>query len=335
MNVSGSTGLKFMFGGLRNRILHKPLSLSFEITHSCTANCWHCNWGGPIKEERMDADGYAALAREMKPLVVNISGGEPLARGDIYEIIEKLANPGGLPWVVVVSNASNLNEDRYDRLKAAGMHQLSVSMDFPDDRHSEFRRIPGLFDKMRRTLPELAKKTGKGDVSLNVCITEWNFRDLPQIVQLADDWGLPVNFSVYSHLRVQNRDGLVTGDELDELKASIEKVIDMQKAGYAIFTSPRIMRRFYQFMAEGGIGGCQAGRDFLVVNPDGRMTPCAMVMAYFDKQQDMYNQFTKQNTCQACYISTRANTEKTAREYFAEHAEILGKIVRPWTWAGS
>ena len=51
MNISGSMSLKMLARGLRNKLQDKPLSVSFEITHSCTANCWHCNWGGPIKEE--------------------------------------------------------------------------------------------------------------------------------------------------------------------------------------------------------------------------------------------------------------------------------------------
>ena len=331
MNISGSMGRKMIARGIRNKLQNKPLSVSFEITHSCTANCWHCNWGGPIKETRLSADEYAKICRELRPVVSHISGGEPLARGDVYEIVDKMTTDGGLPWMIVVSNASNLTPERFFKLKDAGMHQLSISLDFPDERHDEFRRIPNLFKHMGEVLPELARQTGKDDISLNVCITSWNYQDLPGLAEKAKEWGLPINFSVYSHLRVQDRDGLVQGDNgLGTLKEKIEQVIDMQKRGYPIYTSPRVMWKYYRFLTEGGIPGCQAGRNFLVINPDGRLTPCAMVMAYFDKQEDMFKDFTKQNTCDACYISTRANTEKSFKEFVEDNTDAFRRMFMPW-----
>ncbi len=331
MNISGSMGRKMIVRGIRNKLQNKPLSVSFEITHSCTANCWHCNWGGPIKETRLSADEYAEICRELRPVVSHISGGEPLARGDVYEIVDKMTTDGGLPWMIVVTNASNLTPERFFKLKDAGMHQLSVSLDFPDERHDEFRRIPNLFKHMGEVLPELARQTGKDDISLNVCITSWNYQDIPELAEKAKEWGLPINFSVYSHLRVQDRDGLVQGDNgLGTLKEKIEQIIDMQRRGYPIYTSPRVMWKYYSFLTEGGISGCQAGRNFLVINPDGRLTPCAMVMAYFDKQEDMFENFTKQNTCDACYISTRANTEKTFREFVEDNTDAFRRMLTPW-----
>jgi MoaA/NifB/PqqE/SkfB family radical SAM enzyme len=321
--------LKMAAGYIRNLVQNKPLSVSFEITHSCTANCWHCNWGGPIKETRLSADEYAAISRELRPVVSHVSGGEPLARGDVYEIVSKLTEKGGLPWMICVTNASNLTVERYFKLKDAGMDQLSVSLDFPDDRHSEFRRIPGLFDHMDEVLPEIVRQSADSDVSLNSCITAWNYKDLPGLVRQAKAWGLPINFSVYSHLRVQDRTGLVTGDSLESLQNVFQEVIDMKNEGYPVYTSPRVFKKFYQFLTQDGIPGCQAGRRFVVINPDGRLTPCAMVMAYFDKQEDMLENFTKQNTCQACYISTRANTEKRFGEFFADNIELLKTAIRP------
>ncbi len=330
MNVSGKLAALMAARAIRNRVRKKPLSISFEITHSCTANCWHCNWGGPIKETRLNADQYAEICRELHPVVCNISGGEPLARGDVYEIVAKIRDKRSLPWMVVVSNASNLTPERFFRLKDAGMHQLSVSMDFPDDRHSDFRRIPGLFDHMAEVIPDLARVNRYDDILLNVCITAWNYKAVPDIVRLAKDWGVPVNLSVYSHLRVQDRDGLPKAELFADLKKTLEEVIDLQDRGYPLYTKPRVIWKYYQFLTEGGINGCQAGRNFLVVNPDGRMTPCAMVMAYFDTQKDMLEQFTKQNTCDQCYISTRANSEKTLAELFQDNKEMLPRILTPW-----
>jgi len=329
MNISGSMAMKMAARGFRNRILNKPLSISFEVTHSCTANCWHCNWGGGVKEERLGPDEYAEICRDLSPVVSHVSGGEPLIRGDVFEIVDAMTNEGDLPWMIVVSNCSTLTEEKFFRLKEAGMHQLSVSLDFPDERHSDFRRIPGLFDRMGDLLPTLAEKTEEDDILLNVCITAWNYESLPDVVRLADEWGLPVNFSVYTHLRVQDKSGLVKGEELIDLEAKIQEVIDMKEEGYPVYTSPRVLRKYHRFLTQEGIEDCRAGDRFVVINPDGRLTPCAMVMAYFDDQQEMYEEFTKQNSCTKCYISTRANTEKTFREFLADNSHILKKAL-PW-----
>ena len=107
-------------------------------------------------------------------------------------------------------------------------------------------------------------------------------------------------------------------------------MIDLRAAGYPVYTTPRVLWKFHKFLTEGGIPGCQAGRHFLVINPDGRLTPCAMVMAYFDRQEDMLKHFTKQNTCEQCYISTRANTEKKFSEFVQDNADAFLKLLTPW-----
>ena len=330
MNVPKTMSVRMLAQGAWNAYHKKPLTVSFEVTHACTANCWHCNWGGPIKETRLDPEGYARIWRTMRSPVVNVSGGEPLARGDLDDILRALANPGKLPWVVVVSNASQLTPDRFLRLKRAGMHQLSLSIDFPDKRHDEFRRIPGLFDRMARVVPECVKIGDESDVSLNCCITSWNYGSLPDIVRLADRWGVMLNFSAYSILRVDEAAGLPQQNgSKEDLKAAIDEVIDLKKRGSGVYTSEDALWKFYDFLCSGYTAGCRAGERFLVVNPDGRLTPCAMVMAYFDDQPSMMREFTSRNECGACYISTRAHSEKSPLKMIGAHVDTLKQML-PW-----
>jgi MoaA/NifB/PqqE/SkfB family radical SAM enzyme len=328
MNVSGTMALRMLAKATWNTARKRPLSVSFEVTHACTANCWHCNWGGPIKETRRSAEEYAAICRDMDPVVVNVSGGEALARGDLDDIVRALARPGRLPWIVVVTNASQLSPERFLRLKRAGMHQLSISIDFPDDRHSEFRRVPGLFAHMDEMIPKCVAVGAEDDVSLNCCITAWNYRSLPDIVRLASRWGVSVNFSAYTALRMDDPTGLVKHNgSVTELKEKVSEVIELKRQGYPVYTSERVLWKFYQFLIEGRAPGCQAGYRFLVVNPDGRLTPCAMVMAYFDDQRTMQREFSRTNTCEACFISTRANTEKTLKDALADNMDALRQLL--------
>jgi MoaA/NifB/PqqE/SkfB family radical SAM enzyme len=327
MNISPGMAVRIAAKTAWNLWRKRPLTVSFEVTHACTANCWHCNWGGPIKETRRSPQEYGAISRELDPVVVNISGGEPLARGHLDDIIRAVARPGKLPWIVVVTNGSQLSRERFLRLKRAGMHQLSLSIDFPDERHSEFRRIPGLFGHLDEVVPQCVGLGDPGDITLNCCITAWNYRDLPDIVRLAGRWGVQVNFSAYTPLRLDDPRGLVKHNgSREELKLSIERVIELKRQGWPVYTSEATMWKFYRFLVEGRMGGCQAGYRFLVVNPDGRFTPCAMVMAHFNDLETMQREFSSRNTCGACYISTRANAEKTVREMLADNLPILRRL---------
>lgn len=328
MNVSKGMAVKMMSRAAWNIWRKNPLSVSFEVTHACTANCWHCNWGGPIKETRRTPQEYAAISRDLNPVVLNISGGEPLARGDLDDIVRAVGSPGRLPWIVVVTNGSQLSRERFLRLKAAGMHQLSVSIDFPDTRHNGFRRIPGLFEHLDQVIPECVGLGDADDITLNCCITAWNYPDLPDIVRLAQRWGVWLNFSAYSLLRMDDPKGLVKHNgSIENLKRSVEAVIELKRAGLPVYTSERVLWKYYQFLVEGYAGGCKAGYRFVVVNPDGRLTPCAMVMAYFADHRTMQREFSCKNTCGACYISTRANAEKTPSELLGDNLAILGKLV--------
>jgi MoaA/NifB/PqqE/SkfB family radical SAM enzyme len=327
MNISGRLALKMVARGIRNKYAQKPISVSFEITHYCTANCWHWNWGGPVKgETRLQAEDYAAISEELRPVVSHLSGGEPLARTDVYDIARAMAKPGDLPWMILVSNAAALTTDKYWKLRKAGINQFSISLDFPDERHSEFRRIPGLFDKMSRVLPEITA-LGNNDLSLNSCITAWNYRDLPGMVELAKKWNTKINFSVYSTLRINDENGLPREEQLKDVRESFQTVVDMKKAGYPVYTSERVMWKYFKFFTDRGIPGCEAGRRFLVINPDGMLTPCAMVWAKYKSQRDMLREFTATNTCEQCYISTRANTEKTLADFFADNWEMMFKQI--------
>ena len=71
---------------LWNRAKGWPVCVSFEVTHSCCADCHHCDKGGIKSEAKLltPAD-YARYSRELRPGVCQLSGGEPLLREDLVD----------------------------------------------------------------------------------------------------------------------------------------------------------------------------------------------------------------------------------------------------------
>ena len=152
--------------------INRPLVVSFELTHSCTANCRHCDKGGmkPDPPGLLRAEDYAELRSLLKPMAVQLSGGEPLLRGDLAEIVRAVKEPNGLPYTILVTNGRLLTEEKYLALRPLGINQFSISLDFPDSRHDDFRRSPGLYAHLEKLVPALARH-GYDDVALNTAIT--------------------------------------------------------------------------------------------------------------------------------------------------------------------
>lgn len=315
--------VKLGFRGLTNIILKKPISVSFEITHSCSANCEHCNWGGRVQETRLTPAEYGELCRELKPLVAHLSGGEPLLRMDICDIASAISNPGGAPIVQVVTHGANLTVQKYHELRRAGVDRFCVSLDFPDSRHDNWRHIPGLFNKLSNNLPEIALFK-RNDILVNCCITAANAQTLPDIVRVANSWGVGVNFSSYTSLRTDDPQFLVRQDGLARaLRESIKEVVSLKRAGYRVLTSDRVLWDHYNFLTTGNTRRCMAGYRFLVVNPDGQFTPCAMVMKYFRSQEQVVREFSSTNSCRGCFISTRADTEKGVKDLVIDNLRFF------------
>lgn len=148
--------LSLVYRGLRNYLTKRPLCISFEVTHSCNAKCIHCHLHGPVEEQRASPERLGEICRELSPVVAQASGGEPLLRKDLEQIIHAWRVPNRAPFIVVTTNATLLTLERYRSLREAGVAEFSISLDYPDDRHDTFRGVPGLFRRIEKLIQDLA-----------------------------------------------------------------------------------------------------------------------------------------------------------------------------------
>src|SRR3982750_359471 len=131
--VPFTDSLRIIGRGTRNWPAGRPIVISFEGTDACTCYCKHCDHGGPRDESRnLKASDYRRYMEALRPCVVQVSGGEPLMRDDVVEIVRNIKSDSGLPYTILVSNWSQMTEGLYQELHDAGVDQFSVSLDFPD-----------------------------------------------------------------------------------------------------------------------------------------------------------------------------------------------------------
>lgn len=305
---------------LRNIIQGKPITVSFEVTYNCNADCKHCDLGRQVhfREDRLPPEAFAQWMDELRPVVAQISGGEPMLRKDLADIVHAMRERDPVAVFVLTTNVQILNEERYLKLREAGVDQFSLSLDYPDERQNEFRQLKRNFEHMSELVPKLARHR-HGDILLACVVQSDNFRDLPAIAELARAWGVGVNFSTYNSLRTGDKSMLVGHNNgLGDLRNTVDQLVRMQADGYPILTSPWTMNKMIEFFRRGEAPKCQAGRRFLIVNPQAKLTPCGMCRDMYDSQAELIREFTARNQCTECFTAIRANSEKSPYRLLAD-----------------
>lgn len=312
--------IRFLKGRILSLIKNQLLAVSFEVTLSCVCNCRHCDLGGMRENEKqIKPEDFGKIVKNLKPIVVQLSGGEPLLRKDILEIVKSVKQFGNLPYTILVTNGALLTEEKYLKLREAGVDQFSISLDFPDKRHDDFRRYPGLFSHLNKLIPKISRYNFK-DIILNSCITKANFRELVSLAKKAIEWGVKISYSAYTPLRTGNEEFFFNNKEdLKSLRQVFKELIEFKRKTKCIVNSETILLKFLKFLENGYVPNCKAGLKFVVVMPDGSFVPCSMRREKFSSLKELREKFSNKNSCGGCYVSIRCYSE---RSFFEEIKEI-------------
>ncbi len=312
--VSLLNSLRIIGRGSRNWPVGRPIVVSFEVTDSCTCFCKHCDHGGRRDESRqLQPADYRRYMEALRPCVVQISGGEPLMRPDVVDIVRHIKRGSGVPYTILVSNWSEMTEPLYVALHQAGVDQFSVSLDFPDERHDDFRRYPGLYRHLSDIVPRLARH-GFDDIVLNCCSTSENVAEIGRLSDKAREWGVNICYSSYSARRTGCRDYSLTSDaQLAILNRELDAVETRRDRTNWIVNSPTTIAATRRFFQQGVMPDCKAGHRFLVVTSDGWLQPCSMVFQRYrlEERARMAAEFTPANDCGECYVSIRSYLDKS------------------------
>lgn len=178
-----------------------PESITLFLTHRCNLRCKMCGqWGegGVTKKEGADFVRRELPLPDLERFIddvavfrpnITLFGGEPFLHPGAVELIGHIKSRG--MHCLVISNGY-LALDLADRLVAAGLDELNVSLDGSRELHDEIRGMPGLFDRIMTGLQKVAaakERLGKKRplVNLQCTVTKYNYRHLEQMVAVARD----------------------------------------------------------------------------------------------------------------------------------------------------
>jgi radical SAM protein with 4Fe4S-binding SPASM domain len=206
---------------------------------------------------------------------LGISGGEPLIRKDLLQIIRHAKYRG--MSVGIGSNGAKLGHERANALAAAGLDRLQISLDGLEAAHDELRRWPGLF---RRALVSIQVAQAAG-LRVHVCCTinQLNVAQLDEFTRVVAALGVRrINFSRFVPTG--------RGDDRLDLDGKSWREVIRQCAGIRARHRPdlEVVSHLAQQIlvdeevaAMPGFIGCQAGQGQGCVTANGTVLPCVLL----------------------------------------------------------
>jgi len=257
-----------------NAAIPNPLALVAELTHRCPLHCVYCSNPRELtaRGRELPATSWARVFREAAELGVlqaDFTGGEPLARPDLTEIIRS-ARAAGL-YASLITSGLPLDEKRLAELVGAGLDHFQLSFQGAEERTAPlFSGTNTHAQKLR--VAEWVKRYRVG-LTLNFVIHRGNLHQLEEVVTLAEKIApARVEFAhvQYYGWAFANRARLLpTRAQLDRsleiLKAAEERLRGRVKVEY-------VVPDYYARYPKPCMGGW--GRKVILVKPDGDVLPC-------------------------------------------------------------
>jgi radical SAM protein with 4Fe4S-binding SPASM domain len=178
-----------------NRAIHLR-RIQYEINLVCNLECVHCYCSSspraPLGQSTEFVLDIVRQAAAMGVICFDITGGEPLIRDDVIEVIAAIREHGMVPGLF--TNGTLVTEAKAEVLRSAGLAAVQISLDARTPAlHDEIRGKPGAFDRALRGIRSF-QRVGI-PVRVNVCLNRRNAHETGDIVRLLRD-DLKVSFGL-------------------------------------------------------------------------------------------------------------------------------------------
>lgn len=288
-----------------------PVLVNFEVTLRCNARCGFCDyWKTDPSARRDELTSYADAARFFNPMLFTFTGGEPLLRRDLEDLVAAVVAATRLKYVIVLTHGGMLSLERARSLWDAGVNQFNISLDYPDERHDRARGIPGLSARILTTVQQM-RAAGIDSIRFNTVIKRDNVDCIMPIVRAAVELGCGVNLSVYTDAKNGNRDHLLGAREQGDVDALIAELLAFKRAKRGVITNSDFYLEQVPRYVRGEITEpCRSGIRTIHLNPAGHVKRCPDFPTDFHWRD--FRRYTPVS-CNACYYACRGEAQAPLR----------------------
>lgn len=316
------------------RAFQRPYVISWNLTYRCNLACEHCYLdAGAVRFRKDLSPAFADRSelsteecfrvmdqiRDFAPEAVTIlTGGEPLLRRDILEIIRYGAKQN--LWVVVGTNGILITENLSRILKEAGVRGMALSLDALNaEDHDRFRKIKGAW----KNTVEGARVLAQVELPFIVQTTvgKHNVRDLSTIADFAYDEMKAKVFNLY--FLVQTGRGQYVSDLLPHEYEGVLQTLSQLQRKYEgrMLVNAKCAPHYFRFLYEKdqnssflkgfaeGAGGCPAGTQYMGIRPNGDVTPCPYLPVFGGNLKDTSLQWIWEESKTFTDIQNRSQLE--------------------------
>ena len=169
-----------------------PFTLAWEITQACALACVHCRASAQPRRHPRELTTREGLAlidgiAEMGNPILVVTGGDPLMRRDVFDLIRYSAERG-LRVSLSPSATALLTRKNLQKAKDAGVVRLHLSLDgSTPEIHDAFRQVSGSYDRTLKGL-QAAREIGLS-LQIGTTVTRHNLADLPALAELIAGFG--------------------------------------------------------------------------------------------------------------------------------------------------
>ncbi len=255
-------------------MISNPLALIAEITHRCPLHCVYCS--NPLELASIESELSTAewldtfrQAGQLGMLHAHFTGGEPLARNDLTDLIAG-ARAAGL-YTNLITSGIGLSEIRLKVLVDAGLDHIQLS--FQDSREAEANWIAGA--KAHAHKIELSKQIRRHKIAftVNLVVHRQNIDHLAEMIafieQLAPE-RMEIAHTQYYGWALKNRSALLpTQAQLDKAVQAVS-LAEKRLSGYMRIDF--VVPDYYARFPKACMGGW--GRRLMLINPSGKVLPC-------------------------------------------------------------
>jgi PqqA peptide cyclase len=255
-------------------MVSNPLALIAELTHRCPLHCVYCS--NPLQmtsaNSELATEDWISVFRQagkLGMLHAHFTGGEPLARVDLTELIAS-ARAAGL-YTNLITSGIGLNELRLQMLVEAGLDHIQIS--FQDSHEDAANWIAGAKAHAHKIELSRAIRKHKVAFTVNLVVHRQNLDHLEEMVAFIEQLQperIEIAHTQYYGWALQNRAALMPTRAQVESAVAIIAEAEKRLAGRIRIDS--VVPDYYAKYPKACMGGW--GRRLMLVNPSGKVLPC-------------------------------------------------------------